>query len=166
MLGPTLALDTVRTIFVHMCWVQLFFPRYVQVDVCWHVLGPILALDTFRTMSADICWVQLFFLNVGNLVFLPVYWCHICCCIQVVSRCQNPGSYEIFQSPSSPIPQQLYVVNWYFVVFLCTSTSSWKRIASQPAATIYHRPQCYIEQNDRAKRLSRNQPGSKKTWQI
>ena len=103
-----------------------------------------------------------FFLNVGNLVFLPVYWCHICCCIQVLSRCQSPGSYEIFQSPSSPIPQQLYVVNWYFVVFLCTSTSSWKRIASQPAATIYHRPQCYIEQNDRAKRLSRNNEVPKK----
>ena len=73
--------------------------------------------------------------------FVPDAACHVCCDVQVINRCQSPGSSEILkvrlaQSLSNP------VFSWYFVIFFCTIPHPVEKELHQ--CQLQPHRQCYI----------------------
>ena len=109
--------QTVRT-HLHQCC--LCTARAVkETSVIMMQRTPRLDLPSGNRCHVGRAWQNIFWMWVTTF-FVPDAACHVCCDVQVFNRCQSPGSSDIFQSPSGPIPKQLYVFNWYFVIFFCT----------------------------------------------
>ena len=155
--------QTVRT-HLHQCC--LCTARAVkETSVIVMQRTPRLDLPSGNRCHVGRAWQNIFWMWVTPF-FVPDAACHVCCDVQVFNRCQSPGSSDIFQSPSGPIPKQLYVFNWYFVIFFCTIPHPVEKKLHQCQLQRHRQRNIYNKAIEQNSFVATNHAGSKKTLQI